>query len=48
MTNAVLFDNPLTNAIPINPSERMKLVVVSGWEDSNQTVSPPDSETNQP
>ena len=40
ITNAVLFVDPSTNAIPINPLERMKLVVVRGWEDSRLTNSP--------
>lgn len=48
MTNAVLYVNPLTNAIPINPNETMKLVVVSGWKDSSQPGPAPNSETNQP
>ena len=40
MTNAVLYVNPLTNAIPINPNETMKLVVVSGWRVSSPTNYP--------
>jgi hypothetical protein len=40
ITNAELFVNPFTNAIPINPVERMKLVVVRGWQASSPTNSP--------
>ena len=40
ITQAALFVNPFTNAIPINPLERMRLVVVSGWQVSSQTNSP--------
>ena len=40
ITNATLFVNPFTNAIPINPMERMPLVVVSGWRISGPTNSP--------
>jgi hypothetical protein len=48
ITNATLFVNPFTNAIPINPMERMTLVVASGWKDSSQPVSNSNSETNKP
>ena len=48
ITNAMLFVNPITNTIPINPIEQMRLVVASGWNDSNQPVSTPNLETNQP
>ena len=40
ITNAVLVVDPLTNAIPINPVERMKLVVVSGWQVASPAKSP--------
>ena len=48
ITNAMLFVNPITNTVPINLMERMKLVVASGWKDSSQPVSTPNSETNKP
>jgi hypothetical protein len=37
ITNAVLVIDPSTNNLPINPAERMKLIVVSGWKGSAQT-----------
>ena len=40
ITNATLFVNPFTNAIPISPMERMTLVVASGWQVSSPTNSP--------
>ena len=40
VTNATLVVNPLTNAIPINPEESVKLVVTSGWQDSHPTNAP--------
>jgi hypothetical protein len=39
VTNALLVIDPMTNVIPINPAERMKLIVTSGWK-----VSPPTNE----
>jgi len=41
ITNATLFVNLSTNAIPINPMERMTLVVASGWQVSRPTNSAP-------
>jgi hypothetical protein len=40
VTNAALVIDPMTNAIPINPAERMKLIVTSGWRISAPTNSP--------
>jgi hypothetical protein len=40
ITNATLVVNPVTNAIPINPMERMTLVVASGWRVSGLTNTP--------
>jgi len=40
ITNATVFVNPFTNAIPINPMERMMLVVASGWQEAGSTNSP--------
>lgn len=48
VTNAIMVVDPMTNSIPINPMERMTLVVASGWKDSSQPVSTPNSETNKP
>ena len=48
VTNAILLVNPKTNSPPINLLEKMVLVVTSGWKDSNQPVSTPNSETNNP
>ncbi len=48
ITNTMLFVNPITNTVPINPIEQMRLVVASGWNDSNQPVSTPNLETNKP
>jgi hypothetical protein len=44
----MLFVNPITNTVPINLMERMTLVVASGWKDSSQPVSTPNSKTNKP
>jgi hypothetical protein len=48
VTNATVVVDPVTNSIPINPMERMTLVVAGGWKDSNQPVSTSNSETNKP
>ena len=40
ITNATLLVDPFTNAIPINPMERMTLVVASGWQVSSPTNPP--------
>jgi hypothetical protein len=48
ITNSMLFVNPITNTVPINLMERMTLVVASGWKDSSQPVSTPNSKTNKP
>jgi len=37
VTNATLVVDPATNAIPVNPAERMKLIVTSGWKVSTST-----------
>jgi hypothetical protein len=37
VTNALLVIDPMTNAIPVNPAERMKLIVTSGWQVSTLT-----------
>ncbi len=37
VTNATLVIDPATNAIPVNPAERMKLIVTSGWKVSTLT-----------
>jgi hypothetical protein len=37
ITNSVLVIDPSTNNLPINPAERMKLIVVSGWQGTAQT-----------
>ncbi len=37
VTNATLVVDPATNSIPINPMERMTLIVTSGWKDSAPT-----------
>jgi hypothetical protein len=37
VTNAVLVIDPMTNSIPVNPAERMKLIVTSGWKVSTST-----------
>jgi hypothetical protein len=47
ITNFMLFANPITNTIPINPMERMTLMVASGWKGSNPPSFTPDSETNK-
>jgi hypothetical protein len=40
VTNATMVVDPVTNSIPINPAERMKLIVTSGWKVSTPTNSP--------
>ncbi len=40
ITNATLVIDPATNAVPINPNERITLVVASGWRNSAATNSP--------
>jgi hypothetical protein len=40
VTNATMVIDPMTNSIPINPAERMALIVTSGWKVSNSTNSP--------
>ncbi len=40
ITNATLVIDPTTNAVPINPNERITLVVASGWRISTGTNSP--------
>jgi hypothetical protein len=40
VTNATLVIDPATNSIPVNPAERMKLIVTSGWKVSTSTNSP--------
>jgi hypothetical protein len=40
VTNATRVVDPMTNSIPINPAERMTLIVTSGWKVSNPTNSP--------
>jgi hypothetical protein len=37
VTNATLVIDPMTNSIPVNPAERMKLIVTSGWKISTPT-----------
>jgi hypothetical protein len=39
-TNAIQLVNPLTNSPPINPMERMILIVTRGWKDSALTNAP--------
>jgi hypothetical protein len=41
VTNVTLLVDPATNALPINPAERMTLTFTRGWRDGNP-------ETNQP
>jgi hypothetical protein len=40
VTNATMVVDPMTNSIPINPMERMTLIVASGWKVSTPTNSP--------
>jgi hypothetical protein len=40
ITNATRVIDPGTNAVPINPNERITLVVASGWRSSTPTNSP--------
>lgn len=40
VTNALMVVDPATNSIPVNPLERMTLIVTRGWKVSTATNSP--------
>ena len=40
VTNALMVVDPATNSIPVNPMERMTLIVTRGWKVSTATNAP--------